>query len=339
MNGQFLFQVFEVLPEVLVGFAEVVDRSACVEHGGVILASTVQSDVGQGRFGHLLGEVHGDLTGLNDFALPGFALEKFDGQVEVVAHHFLDVVNADLSCGVFDKLVDHMLGQVQCDGFAVQACLSDQGNQCSFQFTHVGGDAVSQVFNDFSGQFNAVGVHLLLQDGHARFKRWHLEVRTQTPLEAREQALFHALHFDRRLVRSQDNLLASLVQVIEDVEEDVLCFLLATEKLHIVDDEHIHHLIEVAEIIDRVVPNSINELMRESLGADIEHRFVRLATFDFQPNGMRQVCFSQTHPSVNKKRIERRPSRFVGHGKTGASCKAVALSFNEVFEGVVGIEV
>ena len=59
MNGQFLFQVFEVLPEVLVGFAEVVDRSACVEHGGVILAATVQSDVGQGRFGHLLGEVHG----------------------------------------------------------------------------------------------------------------------------------------------------------------------------------------------------------------------------------------------------------------------------------------
>ena len=32
MNGQFLFQVFEVFAEVLVGFAEVVDRPACVEH-------------------------------------------------------------------------------------------------------------------------------------------------------------------------------------------------------------------------------------------------------------------------------------------------------------------
>ena len=90
-----------------------------------------------------------EFDGFERFRASGFALEKFDGQVEVVAHHFLDVVMLT-SRGVFDKLVDHMLGQVQCDGFAVQAT-DDQGNQCSFQFTHVGGDGVSQVFNDFSG--------------------------------------------------------------------------------------------------------------------------------------------------------------------------------------------
>ena len=59
---------------MLVRFAQVVDRPASVEHGGVVLSTAVETDVGQRALGHLLGEVHRDLTGLNDFALAGFAL-------------------------------------------------------------------------------------------------------------------------------------------------------------------------------------------------------------------------------------------------------------------------
>ena len=184
VDGQFLFEVFQVLPEVLVGFAQVVDRPARMQHGGVVLASTVQSDVGQRRFGHLLCEVHRNLAGLDNFALAGLALKQLDGQVEVVAHHFLDVVNADFPCGVLDKLVNHVLRQIQGDGLAVQAGLGHQRNEGALQLTHVGRDAVRQVLDDFPWKLNAVGVHLLFQDGHPGFQRRHLEVCTQSPLEA-----------------------------------------------------------------------------------------------------------------------------------------------------------
>ena len=95
---------------------------------------------------------------------------------------------------------------------------------------------------------------------------------------------------------SEDNLFAGLVEVVEDVEEDILRLFLSAEELHVVDDQHVHHLIEVAEIVDRVVPHCVNELMRESLRADVQDRFVRLAVLDFQPNGVREVGFPSPTP-------------------------------------------
>ena len=339
VDGQLLFQVFQVLAEVLVCFAEVVYRAAGVKHCRVVFSAAVQSDVGQGRLRHLLGKVHGNLAGLNDFALAGLALEKLDGQVEIVAHHLLDVVDADLAGGVLDKLVNHVLGQIQGDRLAVQAGLRHERNQRAFKFTHVGRDAVREVLDDLTRQLDAVGVHLLFQDGHARFQRGDLEVGTESPLEAGQQALLHALHLHRRLVRRQHNLLSGLVQVVKDVEEHVLCLLLAAEELHIVDDQHIHHLVEVAEVVDRVVAHCVDELVREALGAHIQHRLVRLTVFDFQPNGVREVRLAQSNTTVNEEGVERRAAGLVGHGKTCASCKSVALAFNEMLEGVVGIEV
>ena len=126
VNRQLLFQIFQVLAEVLVCLAKVVHRAASMEHGGVVLAATVQANVGQRRLRHLLGEVHGDLTCLHDFSLPRLAFEKLDGQVEVIAHHLLDVVDAHLTGCVLDELVNHVLGQVQGDGLAVEACLGNQ---------------------------------------------------------------------------------------------------------------------------------------------------------------------------------------------------------------------
>ena len=126
---QLLLEVLEVLAEVLIGFAQVVDRTAGVEHRSVVLATAVQTDVGQRTLGHLLGEVHRNLTRLNDLALARLGLEQLDGQVEVIAHHLLDVVDADFAGRVLDKLVDHLLGQIERDGLAVQAALRDQADE------------------------------------------------------------------------------------------------------------------------------------------------------------------------------------------------------------------
>ena len=129
------------------------------------------------------------------------------------------------------------------------------------------------------------------------------------------------------------------MQVVENVEEHVLCLLLAAEKLHIVDDEHVHHLVEVAEVVDRVVPNRVDELVREALGAHVQHCFVRLTVLDLQPNGVRKMRFAQTNSSVDEEGVEGRSARLVGHRESGAARKTVALAFDKVLKGVVGIQV
>ena len=137
VDVQLLLEVVQVLPEMLVGFGQVVDRTACVKHSGVILSSAVQSNVGQRALGHLLGEVHRNLTGLNNFTLAGLGLQQLDRQIEVIAHHFLDVIDADLTGRVLDELIDHLLGQVQSDRLAVQTALRNQADQSTLQFTDV----------------------------------------------------------------------------------------------------------------------------------------------------------------------------------------------------------
>ena len=51
------------------------------------------------------------------------------------------------------------------------------------------------------------------------------------------------------------------MEVVENVKEYVLRFFLAAEKLHVINEQHIHHLIEVTEIVYRVISNRINELV------------------------------------------------------------------------------
>ena len=83
VDGQLLFKVFQVLPEMLVCLAEVVHCATGMQDRGVVLATAVQPNVRKRRLRHFLGEVHGDLARLDNLPLSRFALEQFDGQVEV----------------------------------------------------------------------------------------------------------------------------------------------------------------------------------------------------------------------------------------------------------------
>ncbi len=324
---------------MLVRLAQIVDRPAGVEHSGVVLSTAVETDVGQRALGHLLGEVHRNLTGLNDFALPGLGLQELNRQVEVIAHHLLDVVNADLAGGVLDKLVDHLLRQLQRHRFPVQAALSDETNEGTLQLTDVRVDRIGQVLHDLARELDAVGVHLLLENRHPGLEARHLHIGTEAPLESGEETLLHTLHLHRRLVAGQDNLLARLMEVIKDVKEHVLRLLLTTEELNIVHDEDVHQLIEVGEVVDAVVPHRVDKLVRELFRVDVEDRLLREAVLDFNSDRVSQVSLAQSHRAVNEERIERGATRFLCHGKTSTARKAVALSFDEVLEAVLGIEV
>ena len=86
----------------------------------MVLVAALQADDGQGGFGQLFGEIHGELSGLDDFAFAGARLDAVDGDVEVVADHLLDVVDGDFAVGAFDEFVDHLASQVEGDVAVVE---------------------------------------------------------------------------------------------------------------------------------------------------------------------------------------------------------------------------
>ena len=62
LSVQQLLQLVQRAVQVLVGAALLVDLGDRVHHRGVVLVAELAADLGQTGFGHLLGQVHGDLA-------------------------------------------------------------------------------------------------------------------------------------------------------------------------------------------------------------------------------------------------------------------------------------
>src|SRR5690606_4365523 len=133
--------------------------------------------------------------------------------------------------------------------------------------------------------------------------------------------------------------LAALMQMIEDVEENVLRFLFACEELHIVNDQHVHHLIELLEVSHGVVLHSFNELLRELLCGNIENGLLRVVALDLDADGMGEVGLAQAYTTIDQQRVECSATRLLRYGETGAPCQAIAIALDEVLKGIVRVQV
>ena len=94
------------------------------------------------------------------------------------------------------------------------------------------------------------------------------------------------------------------MQMIEYRKEGILRFLRPVEKLNIIQDQHINHLIKMDEIIDGIVPAMILKLVDELLGTHIQHHLVGMQTLYFIAYRLRKVCFSQSNTTINHQRIK-----------------------------------
>src|ERR1051326_4298883 len=108
--------------------------------------------------------------------------------------------------------------------------------------------------------------------------------------------------------------------MVEYVEENILSFFFSREEMHIVNDEHINHLVKIYKIICVIILNGVNELICETLRRNIQNSFTRKFFLNLNSNCMSKVSFTQTNATINKKWVERSFARFVGNCKSsGAS--------------------
>ena len=102
------------------------------------------------------------------------------------------------------------------------------------------------------------------------------------------------------------------------MEECLLRFALAAgNKLDIIDNQHIHGLIEPDEVIDVSVLDSLDILLVESIGTDVNDGFVRKIDFCLDTDSVDEMGLSQADFGIDEQRVEGRLSRVVGNCLTG----------------------
>src|SRR5690606_3591618 len=96
---------------------------------------------------------------------------------------------------------------------------------------------------------------LVFYDRHSGVVIGMVQFRRKPPFETGKQTLLNINHIHRSLVTGQDYLFAVLVQVVENMEENILCAGLSGKQLDVINDQYVYYLIEVDKIIAVVLFN------------------------------------------------------------------------------------
>ena len=121
------------------------------------------------------------------------------------------------------------------------------------------------------------------------------------------------------------------------MEEFVLCFFLASDKLHVIDDEDVN----VAVLLGKTLffeADVLEEFVHKRFSCRVENARFWLFADDFVADGLHKVGFTEASATVEKERIifltwvvSDRSRSSIGEVVTGAD--------DEVIEGVAGVEV
>ena len=109
LSAELLRQFVEQPVQILVVLANLFDFLDGVQNRGVMFAAELSSDFRQGRFRHLLGQIHGDLAGIDDGARIIFGFDFDQAQAKLLGDHFLDGLDGDLAGLRVDEIFQHLL--------------------------------------------------------------------------------------------------------------------------------------------------------------------------------------------------------------------------------------
>src|SRR3712207_5266019 len=103
-------------------------------------------------------------------------------------------------------------------------------------------------------------MYFVSQNIFSQFYSRLFEFGHHSPFKTGKQSFLHSLQQHRCTVGSQNQLFAVLVQMIEDVEERILSFSNARKFLNVINDQNVDCLVEIDEIISRIVSYRIGVL-------------------------------------------------------------------------------
>ena len=249
--------------ECFVHFSQFANGLAGMEHGSVVFSSDERTYLRGRIIRVVLGQVHGYLACLYYIPFSGFGVNHRRLQSVMGAYGVDDVVYRDRFGFVAAYLLHDSLCQIKIHFFVIDSGMGHDGDDDTFQVTHAVADILSDVVDDLRRELQAVTSDFVTQDVAAELDGGLFQFGHHAPLETRNQSFFHALQQGGRAVGSKDELLAVLVQVVEDVEEVVLGLGESRKFLYVVNNQDIDALVEVNEIVRGVVAHRIGVLHLE----------------------------------------------------------------------------
>ena len=109
--------------------------------------------------------------------------------------------------------------------------------------------------------------------------------------------------FRRRPIARKHDLLMSVEERVESVEEFLLRPFFAAEELDVVDQKQIGLAIPLPKFDQVTVLDRVDELVDEKLAREIHHFGVSLLRQNILPDGLHEMRLAQTDAAVNKKRV------------------------------------
>ena len=134
--------------------------------------------------------------------------------------------------------------------------------------------------------------YLVLQNVHTKLHVRLLQLCYKAARETCDETLVHALELYGRTVTGEDDALAVAEQMVEDVEEGVLCALLVFPFLYVVHDKNVYGLVEIDKVVDGVAQYGVGILHLEEACADIEHSLFWVYSLCLDADGVDEVCLS-----------------------------------------------
>ena len=173
----------------------------------------------------------------------------------------------------------------------------------TLKLTNVRADTMGDEFQNPWLKRNVEIVHLAAQDGDARLKVRGLNLGGQTPFKAGDQAVLQILHFTRRPVTREHDLLRIVEELVEGVEELFLRAVLALEKLHVINQQDIDLAVFLAELGEALLLDGLDILIGELLGGHVAYDGSLFARQYFLTDGLHEVGFTQACGAIKEEWI------------------------------------
>ena len=160
-----------------------------------------------------------------------------------------------------------------------------------------------------------------------------MHVSSKPRFKAGAETIFQGGELPRWAVRTEDDLLAGLVQRIEGVEELFLSGLLALQELCVIHNQQIEVSIAILEILAPTSGNRVNELIGEFFTGDILDAHVGPQLLCIMSSRVQEVSFAQSGFSPDHQRVVRLTGIF-RHCAAGRVRQTVGIAGHERIEGV-----
>lgn len=332
--------------EILVFFEDGFELAARIEHRGVVAAGENVPDAFVGVVHLVLQEVHGDLAGDHVFLLAFLAedgllvdAEMFADRADqlVVARRGIAFAFGEMDAGS-QAIPVHAGGNVfQGRGRFVELVFRDDLIEDAFEFPDVGMGIVGDVFRDFLGKDKFPGTGFFLEYGESGLKIRHPDIHDDPPFETALETRLEFGQFPGGTVSRKDDLPSGLVHDVENVVEHFLGLGLVSEKLHVIDDEHVDGTVFFLESVDGPLFDGRDVIREEPVRGRVDDFFVLEPCLDGIASTLEEVGFPESDVPVDIEGIIG-GSRSPGHGFACREGELVGWSYDEIVEPVFVID-